>query len=261
MKKGIIFTALAVAALSVTSCAPTISVEQARVEANDIQAHYSAQNEDYKGGTALEVNYYIIQEAKMDGMVERVKSSGKIQFHVENYYMYGVFENEEYIKVPGIGEEKITEKTEVSAGFKDSSTYVLSSKSYSNGEVISDVSESISMADFEVRISEIESTIKETYATINGVFSTAVNAILQYVNYNQAILDQLGIKLGSYGAGSLVITEDVKQGTASSHTVVEFKDYKLQEMYSKINATQNGATVVNELKYTFNYNFSTKLPF
>ena len=79
---------------------------------------------------------------------------------------------------------------------------------------------------------------------------------------NEDALAKAGIKLGSYGAGSLVITENVSARNggawAKSDTTIEFADYKLSLMKSTFDQGNEMLSKKGDLEYTFNYEGFTK---
>ena len=71
------------------------------------------------------------------------------------------------------------------------------------------------------------------------------------------MLAKAGIKLGSYGPGSLVISENVSArnggGWAKSDSTIEFKDYRLDSMKSTFDLGNEAMSQKGDMSYTFNY--------
>ena len=261
MKKTLGIVALAVCAMTITSCgAPSISLEQAKVEANQIRATMES-NGDYVAGKTLEFNYRIYKEESMAGIKEASDSKGYIQVDLDTKEPYVRTYDEVLERVEGFG-EKEEEKATREAWTYVSGQYVVFGYKYTeNGTVTDEGETSVAISNSG---SELAKDIEEAYSEISLIFNQAVGAIFTYLSMfpNEEALAKAGIKLGSYGAGSLVINENVSARNggawAKSDTTIEFADYRLSSMKSSFDQGNELKSQKGDLEYTFNYEGFTK---
>ena len=256
MKKTLGIVALAVCAMTITSCgAPSISLEQAKVEANQIRATMES-NGDYVAGKTLELNYRIFQEETMMGITEGTDMKGYIQVDLDSKepYVRTHDEGTEYAK--GFGESEQAKQT-VDTWTYVSGQYVVFGYKYTlDGNVTDEGETSVAITNAS---SELTKDIEEAYYEISRVFEGAVNSIFTYLSMfpTEELLAKAGIKLGSYGPGSLVINENVSARNggawAKSDTTIEFADYKLTSMKSTFDQGNEISSAKGNLEYTFNY--------
>ena len=264
MKKSIGIVTLAVCALTITSCgAPEISRDEALAEANQIRERVEVGGEA-AAGNKLELNYKIKNEQSGLGVKASSSLSGYVHIDVDNLYVRTHIETKEsFSGYEGNGSH--SSSSDFYAFKKDALVY-LGTVVKENGQTTVDEHSSFSLGEYE---SEIVEAIKESYATIDDTFSKAINMIFTVLQSysSDELLKAAGITLGSYGEGSLVITEDINvsaQGRSQkSYAVVEFEDYRLKTMKSDVSAKYNGVSESSFIEYNFKYggcplNYSTK---
>ena len=251
MKKISVLGAVAFCALALTSCAPSITVEQAKVEAQGIRARMEA-NGDYIAGPSLKLDYKINKEASSGDKVEREVEKGTLIFDLTNLYVKAVIEEEDYIKIPGAGEATESEKFEAEGYVSGEKDVYFTIKQYENNVLVDEDNTVFDLSNQD-HYDAYFNSIDEMYSTVSTTFRTAVNMIFSIISYNDQILKQLGISLSSHGTGSLIITEDINVNGQKSHTVVEFAEYMLTKMESDVKMNQKGVDVHNYLIYTFEY--------
>lgn len=261
MKKTLGIVALAVCAMTITSCgAPSISIEDAKVEANQIRAHMN-QNGDYVAGKKLEFNYRIYQQSETMGMKESTEAKGYVHVDLDETAPYVRTYSENYEVVEGYG-EKESHSASAEAWTYVSGMHVVFGYEYKVDGQVSDSGETtVAMSNAETELLE---DIQEAYYEISKVFEGAVESIFTYLSAftSEEALAKAGVKLGSYGPGSLVVTENVsaKNGGAwaKSNTTIEFADYKLSAMKSSFDQGNEMVKSKGDLEYTFKYDSCPK---
>lgn len=261
MKKSLAIVTLAVCAMTITSCgAPAISLEQAKVEANQIRATMES-NGEYVAGKTLEVNYRIFQEEKAMGITEGSDVKGNIQIDVDSKepYVRTFTEMREYAQ--GYGEKEEAKATTESWTYVSGQYVVFGYKYTENGTITDEGETSVAITNAG---SELTKDIEEAYYEISKVFEGAVQSIFTYLSFfpTEEALAKAGIKLGSYGPGSLVVSENVSARNggawAKSDTTIEFKDYRLDSMKSTFDQGNEVMSQKGDMEYTFNYAGFTK---
>ena len=254
MKKSIGIVALAVCAMTITSCgAPTISREQAVAEANVIKETIAAGGEA-AAGSVLALDYRTNITEEMMGMKETTESKGYVHIDMNQYYVRTLVENK--VSVSGFGENESTTYSIEAYMFADGDMVYYGTIEKENGQFIQDYHSSSPFTEYETTL---VNTIRGSYEQIDIVFAQAITAIFRVLDMyaTDEALKQAGITLGSYGAGSLVITEKVDVTYNGQHqksnTVIEFADYRLKTMESTVSADINGISKNQSLDYNFNY--------
>ena len=261
MKKTLGIVALAVCAMTITSCgAPSISIEDAKVEANQIRAHMN-QNGDYVAGKKLELNYRIYQESETMGFKESTETKGYVHVDLDETSPYVRTYTENYEAVEGYG-EKESHSASAEAWTYVSGMEVVFGYEYKEDGQVSDSGETrVALSNAET---ELYKDIQEAYYEISKVFEGAVESIFTYLSFftSEEALAKAGIKLGSYGPGSLVVTENVSARNggawAKSNTTIEFADYKLSLMKSSFEQSDEMVKAKGDLEYTFKYDSCPK---
>lgn len=254
MKKSIGIVALAVCAMTITSCgAPSISREQAVAEANVIKESIAAGGEA-AAGSVLALDYRTNITDETMGMKEITESKGYVHIDMNQYYVRTLVENK--VTISGFGESQSTTYSIEAYMFADGDMVYYGTIEKENGEFLQDYHSSSSFAEYETTL---VNTIRGSYIQIDVIFAEAITAIFKVLDTyaTDEALKQAGITLGSYGAGSLVITEKVDFTYNGKHqksnTVIEFNNYRLKTMESTISVDYNGLIESLNLDYNFNY--------
>ena len=203
MKKSLAIVTLAVCAMTITSCgAPAISLEQAKVEANQIRATME-NNGEYVAGKTLELNYRILTEEKAMGITNGTDVKGNVQIDIDSNepYVRTFTEMREYIE--GYGEKEEERATRESWTYVSGQYVVFGYKYTENGTVTDEGETSVAITNAG---SELTKDIEEAYDEISDVFNQAINAIFKYLS---------GIFLRAIVPNKAPISPDGKKGSTS----------------------------------------------
>lgn len=259
MKKKVAIVALAVCAMTITSCAPSISREEALVKAEQIKQTIENSG-DYPAGDKFELAYTINQTVESSGTKNGTNSKGSICIDLTENYVRSHLETTTFITV--FGEDLAeTEVTDIWAYMKDEKVY-LGNKVTVAGEVKQN--DVVEYALDETSAAQLEHTIEETYSFVTNVFKSSVTSIFTYLNrlVNDDMLKAAGITLGSNGEGSLIIKENVNVSvnnvSQKSFALIEFENYLLKTMKADIKMSDPQSTQIKFVEYNFKYNTCSK---
>lgn len=237
MKKTVFLAVLATTAIVASSCsAPTISIEQAREEAAAIKAKMDQNN--YEGGffglqSTLDVSVYLKSKTDKEEIIFDTK--GYISFDVEQLYLRS--EIEVYAKSTE-GSEKVKQS---SVMYYEDDTSKLYIKSNIDGEKSED-SVDLNLNGAKEYFDNMYESVTEQYA---DEFESTAEEMLEILSASEEFLSSLGIKLGSYGEGSLVFEQTSKQevegSSFESFSKVEFKDYMFSSVETRIKQEYKGS--------------------
>ena len=253
--KKLAIVGLAVCAMTITSCAPSISREEALVKAEQIRETIENSGE-YPAGSKFELNYTINQSLESYGAKNGTNQKGTISIDLTQNYVRSHLESTTFITV--FGEDlSETEVTDIWAYMKDEKVY-LGTKVTLEGEVKQNDVYEYALEDEAVEY--LNSTVADIYSVVTNIFRNSVTSIFKYLNtlINDDMLKAAGITLGSNGEGSLIIKENVNVSangvTQKSFALIEFEDYLLKTMKADIKLSDSQSTKLQFVEYNFKYN-------
>lgn len=251
MKKSLTIIALAVSAMSISSCAPGLSKADAKVQADAILNNI--ENSQMPAGQKFVYTYRVDRETLSGGDRDATHQEGYIHIDMENLYARFHETYTETLVTSGATTTATVEQTML-VYYKDSTIFT--------GELIKEddvITSSVTDSIQTDTPKEASQAIFGIYDTVTNIFKTAISAIMAYVNsfYTDEQLKAAGVSFTSEGDGNLTIIEkfNVTQGNVSrmGDTKISFDAYMLTEMKSIYENKVGNDIDKGDLLYKFQY--------